>query len=412
MKTLYTIAALWLAVGAITGCAPKIEEHNGLSFSIDGRIAGMDGDTAFLKLITDNGYELVDSSRVGEGGVFQLEAPISRPDFYILHFSNSERQITLVPDTSQRISLQSDYGDFESHYTVEGSPESEKICSLVGRIADTRGICDSLGRIFRANISAPNLAGIKESLDSVYNAAYKSQRAFSQGFIRDNPGSLSLIVCVSQYIGPRSPVFDPDKDYSVYKEVSDMMQEAYPDNMHTRKLVSYVEKLGLQKQDGVSAGPCVRSGDKAVDIALPNIKGDTVRLSSYKGKYILLDFWASWSDVSRRNSENLQKLYWKYYYNKNFVVYQVSLDDNAERWKQGLKDQKLNWPSVSDLKVWESGAVEAYGVRQLPASYLIYPDFTVHEINLPADRLDARLLELLGKPVKKPAADSSASVNQ
>lgn len=411
MKTLCTIAAVSLAVSALVGCAPKIEESNGLSFSIDGSFAGMEGDTAFLKLVTDNGYELVDSAKVGEGGSFHLDSPISHPDFYILHFSNSERQITLVPDTSQHIQLTCAYSDFENYYTVDGSPESEKICSLVHRIADTRAVCDSLGGIFRANINAPNLAGIKLALDSVYNLAYRDQRAFSQNFIRENPGSLALIVCVSQYIGPRNPVFDPVKDYAVYKEVADMMAEAYPGNMHTVKLVSYVDKLKLQQQaDAYAVADAgIRTGSKAVDIALPNIKGDTVRLSQYKGKYILLDFWASWSDVSKRNSENLMKIFWKYYYNKTFTVYQVALDDNAERWKQGLRDQKIKWTSVSDLKVWDSKAVEAYGVKSLPASFLIYPDFTVHEINLQADRLDARLLELLGKPVKKPVADSSSA---
>lgn len=407
MRTIINIAALALAAGSIVACSSAPEQAGTLHFGIDGQFAGMDGDTAFLKLITENGYEFVDSAIVKEGGVFHLYAPISKPDFYVLHFSDNERQITLVPDTSQQIALDCRTLDFVNEYTVEGSPESEKICSLVHRISDTRDICDSLGKIFRANINAPNLAGIKESLDSVYDATYKAQRRFSEQFINDNPLSLAQIICLSQYISPRNPVFDPQKDYEIYKSVALRLAEAYPDNMQAAKLSHFVDNIKPATGSASLSGLAVKSGDKAIDIALPNLKGDTVRLSQYKGKYILLDFWVSWSDVAKKNSENINKLYWKFYHNNNFTVYQVSLDDNIEAWKKGVKDQKLNWTSVSDLKVWDSKAVEAYGVRSLPASFLIYPDFTIHEINLSAERLDSRLLELLGKPVRKPVADSA-----
>ncbi len=398
MKTFFNIAVLALAIGALWSCSPKVEEPNRLNFSIDGSFAGMAGDTAFLKLITENGNEFVDSARVDAGGSFHLESPISKPDFYILHFSNSDRQITIVPDTCQRISISCASPAFENEYSVSGSPESELICSLIHKIADTRSICDSLGKIFRANVNAPNLAGIKERLDSIYSVAQKSQRQFSERFLKDNPNALSQIVCLSQYIAPRNPVFDPEKDFSIYKDVADNLSQLYPENYHARKLVAYVDKLRLAQAGQTTLYSHVKSGDKAPDIALPTQRGDTVRLSSLKGRYILLDFWASWSDVSRKNSENLNKLYWKFYHNK-LSVYQVSLDDSRESWTQGIREQRLSWISVSDLKGWNSKAVEAYGVRQLPATYLIYPDFTVHEINLQADKLDARLLELLGKPI-------------
>lgn len=409
MRTLVTIAAMAFAAGALWSCSPKVEEPNRLNFSVDGNFASMAGDTAYLKLITENGNEFVDSARVGADGVFHLESPISKPDFYILHFSNSERQITLIPDTCQHITMACADTDFENSYSVSGSPESELICSLMHQIADTRAICDSLGKIFRANVNAPNLAGIKLRLDSVYSATYKAQRQFSEKFIKDNPGALSQIVCLSQYIAPRNPVFDPEKDFSIYKGVADALSQSYPENYHARKLMAYVDKLRLAQAGETQLWASIKSGDKAPDIALPNQRGDTVRLSSLKGRYILLDFWSSWSDVARKNSENLNKLYWKFYHNK-LSVYQVSIDDSYDSWVKGFKEQRLSWISVSDLKGWNSKAVEAYGVRQLPATYLIYPDFTVHEINLQADKLDARLLELLGKPIVI-KQDTSASKN-
>ena len=385
----------------LSGCMPKAETSSHTKFEVWGEFDGMAGDTAYLKLVKDNGYEFIDSAKVDAQGRFKLEGGIAGPDFYILHFaSDNSRQITLIPDTSQVVSVKGRADDFPDCYEVEGSPESEGICRLIHKIRDTRVILDSLGRIFRANIDAPNLAGIKASLDSVYSLACKDQKMFSEGFLRDNPDALAQIVCLSQYIAPKLPVFDPTKDFEAYNKVAERLSARYPDNIQTRKLVSYVEKLRLSQGSAAPGQQHVAVGQTAPDISLPNTKGETVSLSSLKGKYILLDFWASWSDVSKLNTENLNKLYWKYRYN-NFVVYQVALEENANAWKNAVKAQKIPWVSVSDLKLWSSSAAEAYGVRALPASFLISPDFKVVDINLSAEKLDDRLLELVGKPIKR-----------
>ena len=397
-------------LAATAGCMPNQDAGQHPKFDLECEFEGMEGDTAYLKLVREDGYEFIDSARVGADGRFRLEGNITSPDFYILHFaSDNSRQITLIPDTSQHVRITGRAADFPDCYEVEGSPESEGVCQLIHKIRDTRSVCDSLGRIFRANIDAPNLAGIKQSLDSVYNVVYKSQRAYSEDFLREHPDNLAQIICLSQYIAPKMPVFDPQKDFGCYNGVAERLAARFPDNVQTRKLSSYVEKIRLTQGSGRQSQGGVAKGDAAPDIALPNIKGDTVRLSSLKGKYILLDFWASWSDVSKINTENLNKLYWKYRYN-NFAVYQVALEDKADAWKNAVKAQRIPWFSVSDLKLWNSPAAEAYGVRSLPSSFLISPDFKVVEVNLSAEKLDDRLLELVGKPVKR-TADSTKKNN-
>jgi peroxiredoxin len=385
----------------IAGCMPNTENAPRTKFAVMGEFEGMSGDTVFLKLVKDNGYEFIDSAIVDANGRFSLEGGIAGPDFYILHFaSDDSKQITLIPDTAQVVEIKGRAADFPDCYEVEGSPESESVCQLVHRMCRTRNVLDSLGRIFRTNIDSPDLADIKGRLDSVYSITCKEQRMFSENFLKSHPDALAQIVCLSQYIAPKMPVFDPSKDFDIYNNVSERLSARFPDHLQTRKLVSYVEKMRLSKGVGTLTQGKVSKGDIAPDIALRSIKGDTVRLSSLKGKYILLDFWASWSDVSKINTENLNKIYWKYRYN-NFVVYQVALEEKSDDWKNGLKAQKIPWVSVSDLKLWNSSAAETYGVRALPASFLIGPDFKVLGVNLSAEELDDKLLQLVGKPIKR-----------
>lgn len=400
MKTNKKISLLAVSALAISACVQPQDTVKDLSFSVDGFVDGAQGDTVYLKLIKETGYEFIDSAVVDRSGKFALTGSISKPDFYILHFSNPDNQITLIPDTCEQITLKASYEDFSQNYSVEGSPESEDVCGIISRLTAAKKISDSLGVVFRNNINSKNLPEIKKSLDSAYNAAFSRLRDSSVSYILTHPNSLAQIVCLSQYIAPRTPVFDPDKDSKYYESAAENLTKLYPDNYHTQKLVSYVEKAKLMKRGEKTAPGVIKEGMTAPDIALKNVKGDTVRLSSFKGKYVLLDFWASWSDVSEKNTENIAMIYWKYY-NNNFTVFQVSLDDRHDLWKAGLKDQKIPWVSVSDLKNWNSKAALDYGVRQLPASFLIYPDFTVHEMNLAPDDLDDRLEQLVGKPVKK-----------
>lgn len=401
MKISSRVIIVAMAATIAVGCNQNIEQDNHLNFVLDCNFDAMVGDTAYLKVVREGGYEFVDSSRVDAKGHFDLEGSISKPDFYILHFaSNLNKQITLIPDTSQHIVLNAHGTNYDDEYEVTGSPESESVCSLVRTLCRTRMVCDSLGKIFRENLGASNLAGIKQVLDSVYWKRRKEQRKFSEDFIKNNPNSLAQIVCLSQYVAPRNPVFDPSADYEIYKGVSDRLLALYPDNLHTRRLVSYVDKIKLSVQDGGKVSDMPAVGSTAHNVALRGINGDTVRLSSMKGKFILLDFCASWSNVSAANTENLLKLYTRYK-GSNLAIYQVYLEESRSAWVKYVKENKIPWTTASSVSLWNCQAAQAYGVTSLPATFLIYPDFTIQGVNMTADKLDAQLSEVLTKTSKK-----------
>jgi peroxiredoxin len=134
-------------------------------------------------------------------------------------------------------------------------------------------------------------------------------------------------------------------------------------------LIQFSNLLNSQLQANTPATP-IAIGAVAPEIALANEKGEIVTLSSFKGKYVLVDFWASWCGPCRGENPNVVAAYEKYK-NKNFTVLGVSLDDNKENWLEAIKADKLNWQHISDLKKWESTVVPTYQIEGIPFNVLL-----------------------------------------
>lgn len=135
-------------------------------------------------------------------------------------------------------------------------------------------------------------------------------------------------------------------------------------------------------------------GVMAADFSQPDVNGKMIALSSFKGKYVLLDFWASWCGPCRAENPHVLKAY-NEFKDKNFDVFAVSLDDKKENWLKAVKDDAMPWTQVSDLKGWKNQAAGMYAITAIPQNFLINPEGKIIASNLRGEDLAKKLKELI-----------------
>jgi len=173
-----------------------------------------------------------------------------------------------------------------------------------------------------------------------------------------------------------------EKEMASLIEIADRLGKARPTNPQVRQFVN-----NLQRLQGVNEGAL------APEINLATPAGPNLALSSLRGKYVLIDFWASWCGPCRRENPNVVKTY-AAYKDKGFEIFGVSLDQNREAWLKAIEADKLVWKHVSDLQYWNSAGAQAYQVNSIPQTFLVDPDGRIIAKGLRGAALDSYLAKL------------------
>lgn len=390
MNTKAVLKLLFIPVIAIllaTSCTQKDQS------TIEGKIDSIDTLVQVTLLRQDFAKtELLETVELSpKKSTFKFKVgELAEPTFFQLRVVGKRNHfMVLLLEPGEQAVVSADLNRF-AHYTVTGADESLKTQALSRRLGQTVKTLDSL-KVLIDNAAA---SAEKQMLSLEYEAAIESQREFSTQFIWDNPMSRASVMALYQKVSDDRFVFDRAEDVQLFKVVASSLIARYPDSDYAQGMLR-----DIRNQDKIlrshSLQELVRNVESTLpEIAQPNPKGDTVRLSSLRGKVILLDFWASFSQENLLENRELLDLYRKYK-GQGFEIYQVSLDVEREPWLAAIESAGLPWINVSELDPDGSVVAGMYNVTRLPANYLIDRNFDIAAKNIFGRDLEKKLKELL-----------------
>lgn len=369
-KKIYHILALF-AVIAMASCSNTTRY-----FKVEGSVAGMPVQNVVLEEWGVDEVKLVDSVRSDKNGHFSLKGVYGEPALYRIKMGT---KVMLIVVDGEHISLKAKWDkDYDlNNYTASGSPGSASLSTFLGRYRQLNE------DILALQIAADSL-NVNAAPDSVLmlvqgesDQKYKEMTAFVKNY-SDSAQSVPVALFAARVL------LNLDAEIDYLKTFAGKMSKRYPDNEFVAEFRQKVkEKTDMMQNENTGPG----AGTAAPEFTLTSLDGKPVALSSFKGKFVLVDFWASWCPPCRAENPNVVAAY-KKYKDRNFTVLGVSLDNDREKWKQAVEKDGLAWTQVSDLKGWDSETAAKYGVQSIPANFLLDPSGKIIATNLRGTELD------------------------
>ncbi len=327
------------------------------------------------KILLYEADSLVDSAFLNEDSEFKFRRVAPDANFYTLAIG--EKNFLIIGKNGEEVELNTNYSDTTNAYTISGSDESKKV-------QDINNIQTDFGKVYQRLQSdyAAKVTANPDRKDSIFNAIMPefqsnmdqySETVFK--FVQENKDNLAAFYAAG--------TIDQNKYELELIKYSEEIKSKFPNN---KAVQLFVEKMAGLKTVSV--------GQPAPDFELNSPDGSPIKLSQYKGKYVLLDFWASWCGPCREENPNIVKQY-KAFAAKGFEIFGVSLDDNKEDWVRAIRSDNLQWNHVSDLKRWDSKVAALYKVDAIPASFMIDRSGKIVAKNLRGADLEKFLSETL-----------------
>jgi len=325
-------------------------------FKINGTVTGLE-DGTWLYLRIGKPEKKIDSAKLLNGN-FTMSGRVDGKADELILYTNRYTNYVIFWVENKEINMILKAGEFKKGLIKGSATEDENKRMLVAK---------------------EQLMKQQDSLTNALKADTKyideKSRQFDRSYVRAHPGSIISANLLSIY----ASTWGRDTTSALYMHMS-------PEIKKTR--------AGQEVSDYIALNKNVKVGDHFADFEQPDSAGKKIKLSSLKGKYILIDFWASWCGPCRAENPVLVKTY-QVYKNKGFVILGVSLDDNKSSWLNALKQDKLGWENVSDLRGDKNRAALIYGIMGIPDNFLINDKGIIIARNLRGEKLEEKLKELM-----------------
>jgi peroxiredoxin len=263
--------------------------------------------------------------------------------------------------------------DSFTNIQMTGSKANDEFQKLIEPRKAVTGNRNKLMQQYAAFAKEQNREGMK-SIEAKVDSIDEAVRKQTGAYVKNNPSSPIAVFALQQYAGYS---IDAAEVEPLYQKLPKSAQET-PSGKDLAKAIEMAKKTGV--------------GQVAMDFTQNDTLGKPVSLSSFRGKYVLLDFWASWCGPCRAENPNVVKAY-NAYKSKGFEVLSVSLDKESakERWLKAIHDDNLTWTHVSDLQYWNNAVAKMYGIQSIPQNFLIDPQGKIIGKNLRGEDLEKKL---------------------
>lgn len=307
----------------------------------------------------------LEKTTINKKGGFEFTYNPQEIGFYTIHFPEAKNiLIVIAPDKPIEVSIDALTGIF---IKTSGSKENDLLKTYYINMLNASKIKDSLTKTYQ-NDPNPQINNQLQALDNHWvselrQMCLQNTTNYTSSFLIEN-----------------LPI---ENHFDVHDSVLSSLIKLYPDNFFIKN--KYEQIVSTKKTAINSIAP---------EIALPDTNGNIIRLSSLRGKIVLIDFWASWCGPCRKESPNMVKLY-ETYHDQGFEIFGVSLDQSRANWISAIASDNLHWIHVSDLKRWQCQAGIDYGIRSIPSTVLIDKEGRIIAKDLRGEALAAKVKEVI-----------------